>query len=267
MEMYQRVPDGGGQSKADFDAARSAVGWKITLGLVLIVLTFLVTLGALGLGIANIVETSQIESFFGIAAISKADIQNLVSKIAAVQASVNGLASAPAPTSASADFNFGGPTVQCKRLIVGSGMGGQYSAYRLSAEFPGDSNVCVVTADDGSSEHLCGNIVDFDLVGSTPNKPWRVGGCAMRVNIATMPHMRCLANELNIPMYFSPWITNTYVNGWNSSNWRAGYGPLYPNDTTVWDSTQNLGDFTGVESTVFPRVAWARTMYPLTIRR
>jgi len=110
------------------------------------------------------------------------------------------------------------------KLIVGSGMGGQYAAYRLGNEFPGKGNVGLVTDDS----RICGNIVDIDLQGTTPSKPLRFGGCAARINIATMPHMRCLANELRIPIYFSPWNSHFHFQGYDGYNWRWNYNSSFP---------------------------------------
>lgn len=112
-----------------------------------------------------------------------------------------------------------------KVLIIGSGMGGMYSAFQIS-KF--ESSVGLIE----STSRICGNINDAEWTGSSDTHPLRIARCAARINIATMPRMRCLANELKIPVYFTPWATEYNMHGWKAKNWRFNYGLNYPTDKT-----------------------------------
>lgn len=73
---------------------------------------------------------------------------------------------------------------------------------------------------EADSDRICGIIEPITFEESTgldenpfstDYRPYRVTSHAMRINIATQPIMRCLANELNLTLYFSPWATDYRV--------------------------------------------------------
>lgn len=135
-----------------------------------------------------------------------------------------------------------------KVLVIGSGMGGMYSAFQVS-KF--ETSVAVIE----STSRICGNINDAEWAGSTEMHPLRVARCAARINIATMPRLRCLANELNIPVYFTPWATDYNMHGWRAKNWRFNYGPNYPEDTT------KIANYNGTSDLVIRGGAWKLGTY------
>ena len=122
------------------------------------------------------------------------------------------------------------PSVACAQrtdarvrfLAVGGGMGGRSAMYEYarvgagSAQYPGESGATgILLVDERSEIHRCGIIDDITypessglgaspFVPNTPYHPFRMGTCAMRYNLVTMPAMSVLAAELQLPAYCTP---------------------------------------------------------------
>jgi hypothetical protein len=108
-----------------------------------------------------------------------------------------------------------------KSVVVGSGIGGTYFAYRRSETL--GEKVAVLEA----TNNICGRIVDYEVVGSTKKNPKRVPGCAARWNQNTMFNLRCLANELNLTAYCQPFFSRFYIRGVESTS-SAGLFAIKP---------------------------------------
>jgi hypothetical protein len=137
--------------------------------------------------------------------------------------------------------------VRKRVTVIGNGMAGHHAMYELSragigsASKPGPSRntgILLLGKDDAN----CGIIRDITYKESLTKggpfidkganfgkvnknyKPYRMGGHAMRVNIASTPNMRCLANDLNMTVYYTPWATEFQSNGYvaRSARWSCG---------------------------------------------
>jgi hypothetical protein len=123
-------------------------------------------------------------------------------------------------------------------LVIGQGIAGSSAVYELAQKgignqhTPGASGATGILVVDSNPDNVCGIIapVDYAEISSgvaagaftaygAPNpgyRPFRTTVAAQRINIATQPSMRCLANEISLPLYFSPWATEYRLNGYTS---------------------------------------------------
>lgn len=102
-------------------------------------------------------------------------------------------------------------------LVVGGGPGGAVTAYDLTtALLPGTVSVGVIEARD----RVGGNFWDVNLVkpagyNNVTNAPLRIGMGGLRVNMLTLLNERRLFNELNIPLYYTPFRQWMFSRGRN----------------------------------------------------
>eukprot|EP00759_Apiculatamorpha_spiralis_P027437 PhF_6_TR30196/c0_g1_i1/m.44372 len=141
--------------------------------------------------------------------------------------------------------------LKARVVVIGAGVAGNTVMYELTRVGIGSPNALgasgnqgIILLEQGPSTRPCGIIEPVNMPESTgldsnpfgPDyKPYRVTTHAMRVNIATMGPMRCLANELNMSMYFSPWVTEYRKGGYRS------YGSLFLCNSSS-PITDGLGD-------------------------
>ena len=132
-------------------------------------------------------------------------------------------------------------TTNVRVLVVGQGMAGSAAMYELTQKGIGNSSLLGASKAPGimlvesSTSNKCGIIEPIDFAESSgvsggpwlssgapnPNyKPYRSTVAAQRINIATMPAMRCLANELDMVIYYSPWATEYRTSGYRTYNGR-----------------------------------------------
>ena len=85
----------------------------------------------------------------------------------------------------------------------------------------------ILLIEKNSENHTCGIIEPITMPESSGldqnpfsenYKPYRITTHAMRVNIGTQHAMRCLANELNITVYYTPWVTEYRRAGYRAFN-------------------------------------------------
>ncbi|KAL7518959.1 hypothetical protein ACHAWX_003758 [Stephanocyclus meneghinianus] len=161
------------------------------------------------------------------------------------------LRGANAKSSKSPRNDTGLPQVRVRVLHIGGGMAGHHAMYELSYAGIGNSSNPGASGNNGimlieKDNANCGIIRDITYPESeglsqgpyltqagkfgktNPNyKPYRMGMHASRVNIASTPGQRCLAYELGISMYASPWVSEQHSNGYMFRNGRAACGRDY----------------------------------------
>lgn len=137
-------------------------------------------------------------------------------------------------------------------VTIGNGVAGSTAMWEMAKRGIGSSStggLMLIERSNLTSTHVCGIIeaITFeessglnDSPFSNSYQPYRYTTHAMRINIAQQASMRCLANELNITLYFTPWSTDFRLNGYRSRDGMYECAPDSPIPDGSSSSCRNL---------------------------
>eukprot|EP00808_Paulinella_micropora_P015237 g73342.t1 len=173
-------------------------------------------------------------------------------------------------------------STQKRVLVVGGGMAGHHAMYELARAGIGNSSnrgpsgntgILLIEKDNvncgilrditySESSGLNNGPYQADWKPSASYKPYRMGSHGTRINIASTPAMRCLAWDLNISMYYTPWVTETQSNGYVARNGRWNCARAYTGTNGFVGDCTNAGCDPNNTNGYFPSTQGCSDTYP-----